>query len=92
MRAHRRLLKDLDHLRQKLEVKSDLIDKLETENEFLTQRNRMLRQQRLSTEVYTDDLPFDDDKPLPSHTVSRRDIQLLQDEITSIKDLIKSQL
>lgn len=94
MREYRRLLKDIDHLNTKLAVKADLIDKLEAENDFLTQRNRMLRKDAFRTEIYTDDLTFSDDKTMPSYgaTVSRRDIQALQDEITSIKDLIRSQL
>ncbi len=98
MREYRRLLRDMDHLNQKLGVKSDLIDKLETENEFLTQRNRMLRRDAFRTEVYTDDLVFDDEQTVQSQatatdgSVSRQDINALRDEITSIKDLIKSQL
>ncbi len=92
MREYRRLLKDIDHLNEKLIVKKDWIDKLETENDFLTQRNRILRKEAFRTEVYTDDLTFNDDKTTPSNTVSRYDFQQLQDEITSIKDLIKSQL
>ncbi len=91
IREYRRLLKDIDHLNEKLHVKRDLVDKLEIENNYLTQRNQVLRKEAFRAEVFSDEMTFNDEMTVPS-TVSRHDFKLLQDEITSIKDLLKSQL
>ena len=92
-REYRLLLRDIDQMQTKTFSSRNQLDKLELENEYLSNRNRFLAQQTSTSRNQFIDNEFDEefnDELTRSTAVTHRDIAALAEEITSIRKILDS--